>query len=716
MKSNATRVVQQVKSEWESTVDSLPQLICVLRYDGTLLRVNRTIELWGLDSVEKVKGKSIHGLIHPGCRSPKCYLKRFSAMHTNVLQSDESIEYRGYDKLLNKELLIQLIPIGIENEGLGHLVMIFHDISRMSLTELDAKTQTDWDLLQKLDVKSLQEQKAQSDAQRTFGSTVIAFDFLEKIKREWETAVDSLPQIICLLDSSGSIVRINKAIEQWKLADVMKIYQRNVHELLHPNCQDELCYLNRLNEQIFNVISSGQVSECQRYDAILKKYLNIQINSFFASTSADNHFVVMSISDISNIKQVDSEIENLNDKLEKRIKTRTAHLQKINQKLKKEIELRKLVELQYKESRQKFSHLVEMLNEGMVIRDIEGRITYVNRHLLKMLKLTKAEVIGQFFTKFVERDFLDVWADGSLKDVKSAESSYVFKMKGIEGHSFWVKGNPQPLLNAEKDAIGSFAVITDINEQIEIEQKLLKTESKLRSLAKQVLYAQELERKRIASELHDGICQSLSAIKFYVENNIKDLITSPNKTSVKKLEFVIPKLQQAIEDVRRIYMDLRPSMLDDIGILATLSWFCRETNQASPHINFSFNQINVVESNINNSLKIEMFRIVQEAVNNAIKHSKAKHVVIILGDTQKLQFLEIKDDGVGFDYMKVTSQVGYSGSKGMGLVSIRERAENSGGEFEVTSNNTGTKVHCCWYKVKRDFVDTRSGRLDRRSR
>jgi signal transduction histidine kinase len=289
-------------------------------------------------------------------------------------------------------------------------------------------------------------------------------------------------------------------------------------------------------------------------------------------------------------------------------------------------------------------------------------------------------------------------------------------VKGAEGRTCWVKGIPQPLIDADKNVIGSFAVITDINDQIEVEQKLLKTEIKLRSLAKQVLYAQEIERKRIASELHDGIGQTLSAIKFYVENNISDLIESPNLTIVKRFESVIPKLQGAIEEVRRISMDLRPSLLDDIGIVATLSWFCRESKLAAPNVEFSFDKNNVVEFDIITSLKTEMFRIVQEAVNNSIKYSQAKNVTISLRDLNRTLRLEIKDDGIGFDYQNVANQQGYAESKGMGLVSMRERVQNSGGTFSLTSDAMGTTVICQWPKEKRAFVDNRSGRRDRRDR
>ena len=162
-------------------------------------------------------------------------------------------------------------------------------------------------------------------------------------------------------------------------------------------------------------------------------------------------------------------------------------------------------------------------------------------------------------------------------------------------------------------------------------------------------------------------------------------------------------------------MALRPSLLDDIGILATLNWFCRESNIGTPKINFSFNHHNVVEEDISPNLKTEMFRIVQEAVNNASKYSKANNIQIITKDEGKLLRLEVQDDGIGFDYAVIASKQGYAESKGMGLVSMRERVENSDGHFTVDSVlSKGTTITCLWPKGDYSFTDNRSGRMDRR--
>jgi len=733
MASSALQIVQRVKEDWELAVDSVPQLICVLRKDSVVVRSNKTIEQWGLGKVGEVRGKSLHELMHPGCNSAECYLKRFLALSNKVLATGEAVEYRGLDLVLDRNFLIQLVPIGTsEDYMMGRMVIVFLDIGQLNLASIDSKTEMHWNLIDSdfgTITPNIKKNPAASQNIQKHDLDLTKLDFkgIEKIKREWESAVDALPQIICLVDEAGAIVRANRAIEQWKLGDVTKVKGRYMHEMLHPGCSNPKCYLQGFNQLITDVLATDRGTECRELDTKLNRHLHFQINPFSSRQAKQNGlkkrgFGVVLVCDVTDIRQAEIKIEHLNSMLEKRIEARAQHLQKINQKLKEEIEQRKLVEIELNISRQKFSHLVELMNEGMVIEDTERKVTYANRHLLKMLNLPRAEVIGRNFSDFVDTDYIQAWTGGKLKNVKSVESSYVFKMRGRGTKTLWVKGSPQPLFDAAKNCIGSYAVITDINDQIEIEQKLLRTENKLRSLTKQVLFAQELERKRIASELHDGIGQTLSAIKFYVENNISNLSDATTASAIQQFEKVVPKLQSAIEEVRRISMALRPSLLDDIGILATLNWFCRESNLGTPNISFSFNKTNVNEADISANLKTEMFRIVQEAVNNATKYSKSKNIRLITKDDGTLLHLEIVDDGVGFDYVKIASQQGYAESKGMGLVSMRERVENSGGSFKVNSNVVGgtllpgTSIICSWPKMQRDFVENRSGNRDRRGR
>jgi len=230
----------------------------------------------------------------------------------------------------------------------------------------------------------------------------------------------------------------------------------------------------------------------------------------------------------------------------------------------------------------------------------------------------------------------------------------------------------------------------EITERKQAEEALQRSEAELRRLSSQLLKAQEEERKRIARELHDGIGQSLSAIKFKVETALNEMGQVNSAQVVKSLEAVVPVAQEAVEEVRRISGNLRPSILDDLGILATISWLCREVETIYSWIRIE-KEIHVQEHEVPDQLKIVIFRVLQEAFNNIAKHSQAGLVRLSLSKTDGKIEMAVEDNGRGFGMEDIFS-VENSGA-GIGLASMRERTELSGGSFSVESQKgTGTTI------------------------
>ena len=240
-----------------------------------------------------------------------------------------------------------------------------------------------------------------------------------------------------------------------------------------------------------------------------------------------------------------------------------------------------------------------------------------------------------------------------------------------------------------------------INEQLstEIEKcqraeiELRKSENRLRDLSTALLSAQERERKMIAQEIHDSMGASLAATKFKVESVLKEMGEGNPQTKA-ALESVVPIIQGTIEEARRIQMSLRPSMLDDLGILATINWFCRQYESIYPATHVK-KEIDIQEHEVPESLKIVIYRILQEALNNIAKHSKASVVLLYLRKAEQAIQLVIRDSGQGFDLEEASSRKG--SAKGLGLDSMRERAELSGGSFLIeSSKGAGTVIRASW--------------------
>ncbi len=224
--------------------------------------------------------------------------------------------------------------------------------------------------------------------------------------------------------------------------------------------------------------------------------------------------------------------------------------------------------------------------------------------------------------------------------------------------------------------------------------ELAKANEALRQLSAKLLSAHETERKRIAGEIHDSLGSCLSAIRFKVEEALRGGSKTEGGGLTEPLKVVLPVIQEGIEECRRIQTDLRPSILDDLGILATVSWLCRRFESIYSNIHVE-HQIEVREEDVPEHLKIVLFRIAQEALNNIAKHGKANQVQLAFSKTDEKLQLKIRDNGQGFDLEKVFSTE--SSKKGMGLSSMRERTEISGGTFEIQSvHGKGTSILASW--------------------
>jgi len=225
------------------------------------------------------------------------------------------------------------------------------------------------------------------------------------------------------------------------------------------------------------------------------------------------------------------------------------------------------------------------------------------------------------------------------------------------------------------------------NGQEKAENALEESKSQVTSLTSQLLLAEEQERKRIARELHDGLGQSLNAIAVNVRTTL-ERVGDKVKTGFESLEAIMPIIHQSIEEVHRIGMNLRPSLLDDLGLLPTIGWFVREYQKIYPSIRIE-KQTEIEETQVPDPLKAVIYRILQEALNNIAKHSKANLVSISLRKKDDRIELVIEDNGIGFDMESVKS--------GFGLGSMRERAEFSVGSFDIESvKGKGTVIRASW--------------------
>jgi signal transduction histidine kinase len=201
----------------------------------------------------------------------------------------------------------------------------------------------------------------------------------------------------------------------------------------------------------------------------------------------------------------------------------------------------------------------------------------------------------------------------------------------------------------------------------------MQAQRELKELSKRLVDAQEQERRAISRELHDEVGQSLSALLVDVEN----LAAKPGEDGAFRqgLKNIKMLAENCVNEARNMALLLRPSMLDDLGLIAALEWQAREVSKRTGML------VDMVEENVSDALpeeyKTSMYRIVQEALNNCSRHAHAKNVRVVVRQEPERLSLTIQDDGKGFDPSRV---------RGLGLVGMNERVSQLGGVLKVDSN------------------------------
>jgi len=256
-------------------------------------------------------------------------------------------------------------------------------------------------------------------------------------------------------------------------------------------------------------------------------------------------------------------------------------------------------------------------------------------------------------------------------------------------------GFPIEFFRAGTAIVASFFVIRFLRAfQVEIERQILtldearKTESAERQnlrteLFRRIVAAQESERQRIARDLHDDIGQSLTAIGLGLRSLKKQLGDGPT-ASIASAQKILPSLEeilnQSLEGLQHTIADLRPSHLDDLGLPAALRWYANLLHERAG-IPFRVD-VTGAEREITPSVKIAMFRVVQEALNNVLKHAQAKYVSIQLEFGLNAISVSVRDDGSGFDPQNIRRE---HGRFSLGLIGMEERANLLGGKFSIQS-------------------------------
>jgi two-component system NarL family sensor kinase len=229
-------------------------------------------------------------------------------------------------------------------------------------------------------------------------------------------------------------------------------------------------------------------------------------------------------------------------------------------------------------------------------------------------------------------------------------------------------------------AVASLGLLFNLSEQ-------RVADAKLRELAQRVVLSQEEERARVSRDLHDGISQHLVSIKLQTEAAIIRLEAPKQiETARQAFEHTVQQMNRLLGEIRHISHDLRPAILDDLGLGSALQFLCDEWGaHGKMQIDFSCKVEGNPSSPMINTL---MFRVTQEALNNTWRHAQATAVSLELAQECGWLVLVIRDNGIGFD----PGQIAKHPKQGIGLRNMAERLDAVGGSFSISSGPDGTTV------------------------
>jgi PAS domain S-box-containing protein len=350
---------------------------------------------------------------------------------------------------------------------------------------------------------------------------------------------------------------------------------------------------------------------------------------------------------------------------------------------------RKRIENALQQSESRFRTLIEKAPVAISLSR-SGLHFYTNKMFLKMFGYKRNnEIIGRPLLEQFAQQCREEISVRTYRREQNLPVPDVYESVGLNK-----KGSEFPIhitvarVNLE-DGPASIGFFSDITERKKAEEEIKESREQLKNFAAHLQTIREEERTYISRELHDNLGQSLTALRIDLHNVITDIleknVSGDLNNIIKQSYDLISIIDSTIQSMRNIARELRPSILDNLGLLAAIEWQIREFSKRSGmkcRLNTTLNKINVEAKH-----SIGIFRIIQESLTNVLRHSKATMVSINIFERETNTIIVIKDNGCGINKNDIVS------SKSLGLLGMRERALIFGGELLIKGDKTsGTKI------------------------
>jgi PAS domain S-box-containing protein len=339
---------------------------------------------------------------------------------------------------------------------------------------------------------------------------------------------------------------------------------------------------------------------------------------------------------------------------------------------------RKHAEVQLRESEERFRLVATTAPIMIWMSGPDKLCTYFNQPWLTFTGRSIHEELGNGWAEGVHAEDQERCLETYKRAFDRREPFEMeYRLRRHDGEYRWIFDYGVPRFNADGSFAGYIGSASDITDQ-----KL--AQEAMEKVSGQLIEAQERERRRLARELHDDICQRLAMLSLKIEKATK-ATSKGDVSATTQLEQIWQQCSSLTGDVQALSHELHPSILDNLGLVTAVGSFCREVSEHNDVV-VEF-ESNNVPGFLPSELSLSLFRMVQEALRNAVKHSGQKHFEVRLREVSGELEIEVRDEGVGFDVTNTNS------GKGLGLVSMAERIHQVHGTFTIDSHpNAGTRI------------------------
>jgi two-component system sensor histidine kinase UhpB len=321
--------------------------------------------------------------------------------------------------------------------------------------------------------------------------------------------------------------------------------------------------------------------------------------------------------------------------------------------------------------------LVNRIHEGVVIQDENGRVDFVNERFRRMLGYSPNELLGAPLEQFFDTSFLAKYRKQMAKLKTGSKQPYEVILTRKNGTPIHVHITPEPVFDDGGGFRGTIVVIMDLTDRLRFEEELTRSREELRSLSRHLQSVREEESKRIAREIHDEMGQALTALKMdlaWISRRFTEG-TQDKDHLLEKMRSMSELLDKTIQLVQKISAELRPGLLDDLGLIPAIEWQVQEFQNRTKircRTDIAHHDIELTPDQATT-----IFRVFQESLTNVARHAEAKKVLVNLTEREGILKLIVSDDGKGISENRVYSP------DSLGFLGMRERLRPFRGKLEV---------------------------------